>query len=302
MVADRLQRNEAELSDESEPVQVTVVIPTVGRPDLLRACLQSLAECGPRADEIVVVDQSGGGAITAVVSEFSETGARVCADDGRGRGRAVNRGIAAARGDLVLVTDDDCTVARDWIGAAQALAARHPGYIITGRVLLVGDSTLVPSTMAQEQPEDYTGTRARSVLYAGNMACARHAWLGFGGFDERILPSAEDNDLCYRWLKAGRGLRYEPDLTVWHHAWRTPEQLRDLYRGYARGDGFFYGKQLRAGELRVLSYLLSDLRGALRGHAASVLRRSPRGPDPRLAVLPSMLHGLRDGWRNASTS
>ena len=43
---------------------VTVVIPTVGRP-LLRQCLGSIAAADPRPAEVIVVDQSRGGEVAA---------------------------------------------------------------------------------------------------------------------------------------------------------------------------------------------------------------------------------------------
>lgn len=279
----------------TDVVGATVVIPTVGRPELLRACLESLARCEPRAEDIVVVNQGGGVAVEEVVAEFARYGARVCADDGRGRGRAVNAGLRSAQNDVVLLTDDDCTVARDWIGVARAMIAGAPGYIFVGRVMPVGDPLVVPSKVLDDRPRDYTGTRARGVLFGGNMVCSRSELLEFGGFDEDIVPSAEDNELCFRWLKARRGLRYEPSLVVWHHGWRTPKQLRELYRNYARGDGVFYGKELRAGELRVLTYVLSELRGAIRAYARTLLEPGQRWWDPRLAVLPWLLIGLVEG-------
>ena len=284
-------------TNEPRVVPATVVIPTVGRPMLLRACLESLAACLPRAEEIVVVDQSGGSAVEAVVAEFAEIGAWVCADDCRGRSRATNVGVRHAHNDFLLHTDDDCTVSPNWIGAALRLIARYPRAIITGRVLPAGDPRAVPTAIADEEPRDYTGTIARGALYSCNMVCSRSEWLGFGGFDEGFAPAAEDNDLCFRWLKAGRSLRYEPSLVIWHHDWRNPEQIVKLYRGYAYGEGFFYGKHLREGETRVLAYLLSDLRAGIRARAGSLLRLGGDWWDWRLGVLPWVLVGTVDGIR-----
>ena len=44
--------------DGAPPARVTVVLPTIGRPELVRSCLDSLARCEPRADEILVIDSS----------------------------------------------------------------------------------------------------------------------------------------------------------------------------------------------------------------------------------------------------
>lgn len=285
-----------------QAVPATVVVPTIGRRQLLRNCLASLVSCDPRAEEIVVVDQSHGSEIEALVAEFAPYGARTCTDRMRGRGRAVNVGMSAASNDLVLATDDDCTVAPDWVAVAKRLSEQFAGTIVTGRVLPAGDYRAVPSTIVDEKPRDYTGTVVKGGLYRGNMACSRRALLAFGGFDENVVPNASDNEFCFRWLKAGRGLRYEPDLVVWHHAWRTPEQMEQLYRDYARGEGVFYGKHLRAGEMRVLRYLLSDLRDGVRGQMGRMVYGGARWWDWRLGVLPWTLVGLVEGFRSRSAS
>ena len=169
-----------------------------------------------------------------------------------------------------------------------------PDGIVTGQVLAPGgDARAVPSTLVLGEPRDYTGQHLWGVLYTGNMAGPRDAILELGGFDERIKPSAEDCDFCYRWLRSGRPLRHVPELVVWHRDWRTPEQLIALHRNYQRGQGVFYAKHLRAGDRRVARFVAADLRA----WARSLVRRSPRWTDPRREAVPALLGGLLDGWR-----
>src|SRR3954447_24189055 len=99
----------ASLGGVSEPLPVSVVIPTIGRPSQLPSCLESVARCEPRAAETVVVDQSGGSEIAEVVREFEHAGARHVRSEGRGVGLARNTGLRAAAHDVVAMTDDDCT-------------------------------------------------------------------------------------------------------------------------------------------------------------------------------------------------
>ena len=49
---------------------VSVIVPTVGRPRLLQAALESLAACAPRAVETIVVDQSQRDDGRAIVDRF----------------------------------------------------------------------------------------------------------------------------------------------------------------------------------------------------------------------------------------
>ena len=285
--------------EEARRPQVSVVIPTVGRVAPLRRCLESLAACDPLPSEVIVADQSGDPSIASMVDAFQAIGLRVLRSNGRGRGLAVNDGLRGAVHDVVLVTDDDCTVASDWVGVAGSHALLdNPETIVTGRVLASEtEPGTVPSTIDATHPYDFTGELHVGALYAGNMACNRSSVLAFGGFDELVVPSAEDNDLCYRWLRAGRTLRYDPNLTVWHHDWRTREELQQLYVTYARGQGVFYAKHLRRRDLSIIRFVLRDVSHGLRGTAARLLRGRPPWSDWRQGRLRGLPGGLVEGWR-----
>jgi GT2 family glycosyltransferase len=275
---------------------VSVVIPTIGRPRLVRSLLQSLARCEPRADEILVVDQSEQDEVALVVSDFAHIGARIVRCRARGRGLARNVGLREATHDIVLGTDDDCTVAPDWIIRGWTHVDEHPRRIATGSVLPAGAPNSVPSTKDEPLPRDYTGDLDGFPLFTNNVALNRSLALDLGGFDEG-LPAAEDNDFGYRWRRAGLELVYDPSMVVWHHDWRTPEELKRLYRIYARGQAAFYAKHLRRGDPRMLSFMADDVAWGLRGLAAQLVRGRPKWPDPRVAVFAALPRGLAVGWR-----
>jgi GT2 family glycosyltransferase len=275
---------------------ISVVVPTIGRPQLLRSLFDSLARCDPRASEVVVVDQSHGDEVASVVRDFAGLDTRLVRCSGRGEGLARNVGLREAHHDVVLWTDDDCTVAPDWVGRASAHMTKDPGGIVTGRVLPGSDPLSTPSFKDDPVPHDYTGDVYCFALFPNNMAVNRWLALALGGFDE-WLPSAPDNDFCYRWVRAGNRLRYAPDMLVWHHDWRTPDELERLYVEYARGQGAVYAKHLRRGDLGMLRPATRDLYSGLRGLAARVVRGRPPWSDARQGVLRGLPVGLLQGWR-----
>jgi hypothetical protein len=61
----------------TDQVPVSVVIPTVGRPELVALALESLGRCDPRAAEVLVVDQSADRSVSDVVGRFSHVRARL---------------------------------------------------------------------------------------------------------------------------------------------------------------------------------------------------------------------------------
>ena len=278
-----------------------MIVPTIGRPQLLARCLASVVACRPQAAEVLVIDQSADRSAEAVVAALPGESVRVIATGADGLSAALNRGFGEARHDTVLVTHDDCTVARDWVAQAESDLRRSPGAVVTGMVLPDGDARLVPSTITDPDPVDYTGRLRCGVLWGNNFAAPRAGVLLLGGFDPRI-PAAEDNDFCYRWLLSGLPLRYAPVMKVWHHDWRTPQELEDLYRRYAFSQGLFYAKHLARGDLNMLRFLAAD--GVLwaRSVASRLVRSRPRHTDPRRALFPGVLRGMgawrgcRKGW------
>ena len=283
----------------STAAPLTVVVPTIGRAEPLRRCLESLAACDLAADEVLVVDQSGDPEIAALVAAHDANGMRLVPCAGRGVSLGRNVGLRNARNRTVCITDDDCTVPGDWVSVAHRLAERHAGAIVTGRVLPVGDPRAVPSTKDDPVAKDLSAERRGGWLFPNNVVLPRDAVLRIGGFDERFGPeeAAEDNEFCYRWLKGGGRLVYEPELVVKHHDWRSPAELEQLYVRYARGEGYFYAKHLRAGDLRMLRFIGRDLVWAARGALSGLVKRRPGWTDHRRGILRGMPGGFRDGWR-----
>jgi GT2 family glycosyltransferase len=282
-----------------ESVPASVIVPTLGRLDRLRACLDSLAACRPAPNEVLLVVQGRAEEVEKLAAVYSRLPLRVVSCRGRGVSGGRNLGLRSAANELVLVTDDDCTVAVDWVAKAYELTSAAPQAIITGRVLPAGNPDGVPSTKTDELACDFTGETHGGALFPNNMAGPRTALLAAGGFDERFGPdeAAEDNEFCYRWLKGGGALRYEPALVVWHHDWRSSTELAQLYVSYARGQGFFYAKHLRSGDLRMLRYLVRDLVWAVRGLASRLVRPRHGWVDPRLGIIRGLPGGLVAGWR-----
>ena len=277
----------------------SVVVPTIGRMPLLRDCLESVLACRPRASEVVVVDQSAGDDVRALVEELGAAQLRLVQDSGRGIGRALNLGFSTASHPNVLVTHDDCTVSPDWVAVAMRLLAERPSLLVTGRVEPPADAIAahVPSCRTDPVEEEHEGGFRYDMLYCNNWAASRAEVLGVGGFDERagLRLAAEDCDFCFRWTSQGRPVRYEPAMVVWHKDWRSEAALRRTYRTYGRGLGAFYAKHLLSGRRELLPYLRRDLARGARASWHGRLRRLPAGLDVDRGLLLGVPVGLLTG-------
>jgi glycosyltransferase involved in cell wall biosynthesis len=169
---------------------VSVVVPTCGRPELLRRCVAALeAQSLPDdAVEIIVVDDT----LTR-----------------RGPAATRNIGWRRARAPIVAFTDDDTVPDREWL--ARGLAAFAPGIdAVTGRIVMP-----LPAT-----PTDYERNEQgleRAEFVTANCFVRREVLARLGGFDESFrLPWREDSDLHFRLLEAGSVIARAPDALVVH--------------------------------------------------------------------------------------
>src|SRR5919108_1521730 len=107
----------------------SVIVPTRGRPDQLRDCLESLAQLEhPRERyEVIVVDDGGSLVPATYVDAFSERlDLRMLSQRRSGPAAARNAGAAKARGQLLAFTDDDCLPDRPWLAQLVAAFEENP--------------------------------------------------------------------------------------------------------------------------------------------------------------------------------
>lgn len=207
---------------------VSVVVPTYRREALLRQTLADLLELAEPSAEIVVVDQTP--------THEPETAAFLeRAGDRLIRLRqatpsvvaAVNAGVRAARGDVIVLVDDDIRVEAPDFLAAHARNYDDPTVgAVAGRVLDAARPTTGPRDPRSADPvwgffhSGWThGERCEVTTAPGaNMSVRRALFLAVGGADERFAGNAFrwENDLCLRLRRAGARVVYDPTPTVLH--------------------------------------------------------------------------------------
>jgi GT2 family glycosyltransferase len=270
--------------EEIVPARNTGIIPATSlvicsrnRAQMLQDTVVSILAGYEVPSEIVIVDQSDtkNADLLATVSGVASSVHYHHVDD-VGVSRARNASLHIASFDMIVFTDDDVMVAPEWFGAiVRALQAGGPECVVTGQVLPHREPTRTgrsPSTITDSAPAVYEGLITQDVLYTGNMALYRSAFLAVAGFDERFgggarFPAAEDNDFGFRLLTLGYRIVYEPAAVLYHRAWRSKAAAFRLAWSYGRGQGAFYAKYVRS-HRRVMHRRLRD----------EVLRRGRRLP------------------------
>ncbi len=111
---------------------LSVVIPVLNAATTLQGCVEALAGL---PGEVVVVD---GGSTDGTAETAARLGALVLHAP-RGRGRQMAAGVAAARGDWLLLLHADTRLAPGWAAAAWRFMAERPGRAAYFRFALAAD-------------------------------------------------------------------------------------------------------------------------------------------------------------------
>ena len=120
-------------------MQFSVVIPTYNRAAELEHTLASLAKINhPGSWEVIVVDNNSRDATPQVVADAAgkfPTALRYVLETKVGRSAAMNAGITAAKGEIIVNTDDDVRFEPDWLQQAGEALTLGQCDFVGGKVL-----------------------------------------------------------------------------------------------------------------------------------------------------------------------
>ncbi|MET9365168.1 glycosyltransferase family 2 protein [Streptomyces sp. NPDC006632] len=241
--------------------RVSVVVATRERTGQLARALDSLLGQDHPGHEILVVDNNPATDRTRALVErrYASHGVRYVVEPVPGLAAARNRGVAAARGEILAFTDDDVIADRRWLTSLVAPFADDPRLgCVTGLILPARLAT--PAQILLESHGGFTkGFAPRHFdphrpppgeplfpFTAGrfgsgaNMAFRAGALRAVGGFDPATgtgTPARGGDDLYAfaRVVVAGHRLRYTPEALVWHHHRETWRDLEEQAYGYGAG-------------------------------------------------------------------
>jgi GT2 family glycosyltransferase len=219
---------------------VSVVVPTKDQPDLLRACVQGLRErTGYQPLDLVVVDN--GSTDPRALALLDDLGAleRVTVVTHPGAfnfSRLCNRGVAAARGEVcVLLNNDVEVIDRGWLDELVSHAVRvdvgavgaklyfpdgtlqHAG-VVLGRGAVAGHVYLGAPGDEKGYFDLLTLTHSVSAVTAACLATRRAVYEEVGGFDERLAVEYNDVDYCLRVRERGYKILWTPHAELIHQA------------------------------------------------------------------------------------
>ena len=270
----------------SDAPQLSAVICTVNRPDLIGAAVESVLANDHPAFELLVMDQSRDGATESALEGFrGDQRFRYVRIERVGLSAAYNAGIEMTAAPILAFTDDDCVAPPQWLSSVAGAFGRNPDVeLLYGQTLippeLEGTPGVVPSVRIPQERKLGRGHGFKVGAMGANFAMRRTLVERIGGFDEALggggpLRSSQDFDYLYRTNKGGAVCLLSPDVWVHHYGIRAPQQWRDTLRAYGIGDGAFYLKHVRCGDLMALRLLLTRMARLAIRELRNGIRRRP---------------------------
>jgi GT2 family glycosyltransferase len=210
-------------------MRFSIVIPTYRRRDILARTLPTLLSQDFPAGEyelVVVVGDPADGTVSMLRSQRPACALQIIEQvPNTGQAEAKNIGIRAAKGDAVLILDDDVICDASLLSAHAAAHADARDLVVFGPVLVHDSSPdSLPALWLRRWTEDYLqrlereGGRPRfphEIWICSNVSVPRWALLEIGGFDARMRRTHDDGDLAIRLWKLGLHFAYEPMAKTW---------------------------------------------------------------------------------------
>jgi GT2 family glycosyltransferase len=200
-------------------MRLSIVVATYGREEVLVETVERLLALSPPPEELLVVDQTieHGAEVERRLRAWRDAGSIGWLRRNRPSiPAAMNEGLVAAKGDLVLFVDDDVEPAPDLVAAHRSAHEESGAQVVAGQVLQPGEE---PAALSGARFSYRSSLGQEALEFIGcNFSVERSFAVEIGGFDERFVGAAYryEADFAARARAAGGRIWFAPRASLRH--------------------------------------------------------------------------------------
>lgn len=198
--------------------RVSVVIPVYNSENFLVKCLISVLNQSYDNYEIIVVDNNSTDNTKEIIRDFERKNKKIkyVFESKKGRGAARNAGVNATQGEIILMTDSDCIVSKDWIkNLIKPIVCGGENAVMGFQYDLVNNYWT--RNVQKADYEYYSGNiNGDYISQVDTKNFAINANIIKKVMFDRFIPTGEDFDFYLR-LKDLIKIRYVPEIKVGHY-------------------------------------------------------------------------------------
>lgn len=227
--------------------QLSLIIPSYRRVKHLLRALESVQKQIYHDFEILVVDNAADEDVEREVTKFNQTArvsARYLAEPRLGLLHARHAGVCAARGDILIFTDDDATFDPSWLQAYAKAFTEHPDMAAAGGPVrpiwevsppewllkFIGDAKIFGVLSLIDLYDEFR-LGPKYLFFGVNMAIRRDVLFKVGGFNPEsfgdIWLGNGETGLNHKLWDRKMLIGYIPEAVVYHHI--PPQRMTAKY-------------------------------------------------------------------------
>lgn len=204
---------------------ISVVIPVFNESANIVSTLDAIYHNTQLPAEVIVADGGSTDDTVALIRKhFPQT--TVIHNPQKHAGGGRNIGIRKAVGDVIAFTDGDCVVAEDWIEQIEKAFRDDPTLDgVGGKVMTAKPRNKVEAYWCNlawnlimnfgDTPYQVKSCTINDTFVTANCAYKKELLLKLNCFSDWFGNNAEDTDLCWRAVKSGAKLLYDPSVRIW---------------------------------------------------------------------------------------
>ncbi len=200
---------------------VSIVIPARNEQEALPSCLESLLKNNDPTIEFIIVNDRSNDATQEIIDAFSAKDSRIKSvqlteerfGNLRGKPGALHAGISSAKGEIIIMSDADCTFPEDWVRTI-AHAYSNPTIGMIAGFTTINTSTAFHHLQDMEWMMNHTLASAAMSLghplgcFGNNLSIRKSVYDAVGGYAGIKFSVTEDLQLLTGVSKAGYGILY----------------------------------------------------------------------------------------------